>query len=279
MSLLVKIERLMSDSGSLEFLALNLRSYLLGSMEQRLHHDSVQTRGTGLKKSIQRPGFMRLPDGNRITFHWKDRYEVSYIVNEIYRLGVYHHMGFPHEGETVIDVGGHIGIFTLHTATKVGTTGRVIAVEPSPDNFRMLNKNVKSNRLKNVTPVCTALADLEGTGKLFLDGSGRHSLLSRGADEYVETPMITLDQLIENQQLKQIDLLKIDVEGSEMKVLKGGANTLKNKIKRLVIASYHYPTEVEEITEYLKSVAPRFNVKVFTSREDSPDDRFLYANS
>jgi hypothetical protein len=71
--------------------------------------------------------------------------------------------------------------------------------------------------------------------------------------------------------------MKIDVEGTELKVLMGGTAALKSKIKRLVIAAYHYPTEVQDITSYLESVAPRFKVRVFASRKESPEDVFLYA--
>ena len=134
-----------------------------------------------------------------------------------------------------------------------------------------------ANRLKNVTMVNTALADVEGSAKLYLKDSGKHSLVRVGPGEYIETRLTTLDGLIEELGLDSIDILKIDVEGAEMEVLKGGENALKSRIKGVVIAAYHYATEADEIQQYLQTVAPHLKVKVVPSKEDSPKDLFLYA--
>ena len=272
-----KVKKLMNDSGSPMFLLLNLKSHLLSAASRRFGVNSKLQDGNHQVKSWN--GYARLPDGNKIMYHWKDRHEISYVVKEIYQLGVYDHAGAPRTGETVVDVGGHIGIYTTYAATKVGPAGQVVAVEPSPDNFSFLCHNIAANGFKNVTPVNIALADAPGTAKLFLDGSGRHSLLSKGGNDYIDTKLMPLDSLVEQLKLENIDLLKIDVEGFELKVLMGGAEALKSKIKRLAIAAYHYPTEVEEVTSFIKSVAPHFKFSVFPSRKESPEDVFLFAYS
>jgi len=272
---LKKAKKLIRESGSPGFLILNLKAYLLTCIENRptkTSHDGKE------KSSNTQDGYRRLPDGNKTIYPWKDHDEIDFIVNEIYRLGVYHHKGCPVEGQIIIDIGGHIGIYTLNAAKKVGTHGKVITIEPSPDNYRMLTNNIMVNHLDNVTVINTALASSEGKGKLYLSGSGRHSLMSKDKSEFVETSLTTLDHLVEKLGLPYIDTVKIDVEGSEMEVLKGSTNALKSKIKRLVIAAYHYPSEADEITKYLKIVAPHLKVELFPSQEGHDTDIYLYAS-
>ena len=76
----------------------------------------------------------------------------------------------PKEGDIVVDVGAHIGRYTLIAANRVGRNGKVVAVEANPDNFEMLNNNVKLNRLTNVTSLNYAAYSHETKIKLYLPG-------------------------------------------------------------------------------------------------------------
>jgi FkbM family methyltransferase len=128
---------------------------------------------------------------------------------------------------TVVDVGAHVGYFSLLAARQVGPTGKVFSFEPDPINFELLERNINLNGYTNITAVNAAVADAVGSRTLFqttLD-SGRHSTYHHGLPESgsVEVDTWTLDAFIETKDWPVIDLVKVDVEGAEVDVLNGMA--------------------------------------------------------
>lgn len=148
-------------------------------------------------------------------------------------------------GEVIIDVGAHIGTFTLRAAQFVGDSGQVIALEPSSDNFRFLCKNIAANRLHNVLALPIAAASDQGTRTLHLSElSGSHTLRDNcghlhGLDRSEEVLVDTLDHIVETHGMKRVDMVKMDVEGGELDVLRGMTGVLEALNPRLAIAAYH----------------------------------------
>jgi len=143
----------------------------------------------------------------------------------------------PGLGDVVIDVGAHIGSYTIRCAKMVGEKGIVIAFEPDPENFKMLLLNIKINDLKNVMPFPYAVSRDDGIVELhrsrFL---ALHSIV-RMPQEYIgsiNVKAITLDTMVKMLNIKRIDWIKIDVEGGEIGVLEGSTNTLKAS-KKIII--------------------------------------------
>jgi FkbM family methyltransferase len=125
----------------------------------------------------------------------------------------------------VVDVGAHVGYFSLLAARKVGPNGKVFSFEPDPINYELLQRNINLNGYTNVTAVNAAVADAIGTRTLFqttLD-SGRHSTYHHGLPENgsVEVDTWTLDTFLESKDWPTVDLVKVDVEGAEVDVLNG----------------------------------------------------------
>lgn len=139
-------------------------------------------------------------------------------------------------GSVFIDVGANQGEFTL-VAAKHAKHGRVIAVEPVPGLREDLAANLRVNGFDNVTIVPLALADRPGTLTLFADdrtvegfqNEGTASLWSGGVRGQVvgEVEVDTLDRLVTRLALERIDLVKVDVEGAELAVLRGGGESLR----------------------------------------------------
>jgi len=163
------------------------------------------------------------------------------------------------KGITIVDIGAHIGTFTLSAVKKVGGQGKVIAIEPELNNFTQLTRNLEINKIKNVIPINLALSDFNGKGDFFISkGSGCHSLLPREGENIINKIQVkikTLDTLFEELNVTKVDLLKIDAEEAELKILKGAEKTLlKNPQMKIVIAAYHSPNEAQEVVEYLRKL-------------------------
>jgi FkbM family methyltransferase len=74
----------------------------------------------------------------------------------------------PKEGDIVVDIGAHIGLYTIISSKRVGANGKVVAIEAHPSNFEMLKSNIKLNQLTNVTPLNYAVYSKETKIKLYL---------------------------------------------------------------------------------------------------------------
>jgi FkbM family methyltransferase len=142
------------------------------------------------------------------------------------------HLG---SGGVFVDVGAHIGYYTLKAAQVVGSQGRVLAIEPNPDTLPILRENVAANHDAMVTVEPVACSDSDTTLELFSAAganSGESSLSRKNAEQAgalkasYHVPARRLDAIIQACGVLRLDLLKIDVEGAELLVLKGAQETL-----------------------------------------------------
>lgn len=132
-------------------------------------------------------------------------------------------------GSVFVDVGAHVGMFTVLGSKKVGPKGEVFSFDPIPENVKALKKNLELNSLSNVKVTNQALSSSSGD-KVFkiredtgLSGFYEHPL---GATvKEINVRAATLDEHFKD---KKVDFIKIDTEGHEMKVLEGAKETLKN---------------------------------------------------
>ncbi len=129
------------------------------------------------------------------------------------------------ENDIVIDVGANIGYYTLLSAKSVGNAGRVFAFEPEPENFKLLQKNIKVNNYKNTITENYAVSNTNGKISLFLAKNGivGHRIYdSDDCSDSILVNKITLDDYFTKLNLlDKINFVKIDVEGFEFGVLKG----------------------------------------------------------
>ena len=132
---------------------------------------------------------------------------------------------------TVVDIGAHVGYYSLLAASRVGPTGTVYSFEPEPGNYGLLVHNLDLNGYKNVVTVNKALSSRPGPVPFFLTSldSGRHSVYSHGLPDggRIEVEAATLDEFFQTEGWPSIDLVKIDVEGAELDVLHGMEESLR----------------------------------------------------
>ena len=130
-------------------------------------------------------------------------------------------------GQVVVDLGANLGVFATRAAKRVGPTGRVIAVEPHPDNFRRLQGNARRNGLTWLECVQAAAGDREGETALFVHERGINHSIVRGSGKSVTVPLKTVDALVRERGLTRVDFLKIDIEGAVPAALRGASETLR----------------------------------------------------
>ncbi len=132
-------------------------------------------------------------------------------------------------GMTVIDAGANMGLYTIYAAKRVGAAGRVIAIEPSKRELARLRANVKINGLKIVHIHEVAISDCSGDSELLVaidQKSGHNTLGSFGYDSVIaerreRVPVRRLDELVQEEGLKWVHLIKMDIEGAELCALQG----------------------------------------------------------
>jgi FkbM family methyltransferase len=126
-------------------------------------------------------------------------------------------------GDVVIDLGAHVGYYTLLLARQVGPHGKVFAFEPDPANFELLRRNVEENGYGNVTLVRKAASDRNGTAQLYrsTDNQGDQRLYpSTEARPSVDVETVRLDDFFADSAIR-LSLMKMDIQGCEAMALDG----------------------------------------------------------
>ena len=136
------------------------------------------------------------------------------------------------KGDIILDVGANIGWFSLLFSRYGPANIQIFAFEPDPLNYELLKKNVQQNSATQITCCSEALSDKVEKKTLYLYPSknrGRHSLLPINQGQQVEVSTTTLDTFLEEHKLDydRVKFVKIDVEGYEYFVLKGGQQLLE----------------------------------------------------
>ena len=167
----------------------------------------------------------------------------------------------------VIDVGANIGIYSIPLA-KCHPKLKVIAIEASPDIFARLKSNCELNELSNVTLVNTAISnqdkgitefyERDSMSTMFKDFLAEFGINDDNLDKR-QIPTRTLDSIIENMNLNNISLLKLDIEGAEILALRGASNSLGQKKIRNLLIEYHSRTNLEQLTKLMEGYGYKYS--------------------
>lgn len=171
------------------------------------------------------------------------------------------------------DIGAHVGYYSLILAKLVGAEGRVYAFEPLPANVRQVLLHVERNRLEDVVRVRPfALSDTTGRvrfrGAVGPRGRGQGYLvgvrvqkLTPEAQKFseIEVEQCRLDDLVDRGEIERPNFLKVDVEGAELRVLRGARETLVTA-KPVIAAELHTVANAVECTEFLHDLGYRMTI-------------------
>jgi len=156
-----------------------------------------------------------------------------------------------HNGDIFYDIGANVGIYTLLSSEKVGNPGIVVAFEPLPANVRILNKHIQMNKCTNVRVIECALSNVSGNCLFFEHPDNTMGSISKNGN--LEVPTLTLDSVVADGIAPPPDLIKMDVEGAESIVLRGGLDVLRNYCPTLLI-SLHSDQQRKECIDLLQGL-------------------------
>lgn len=145
-------------------------------------------------------------------------------------------------GDVFVDVGANVGLFTVGAARKVGSTGKVVSIEPSPTVFPYLERNIALNRLSNVISVSVGLSDRNQNDVAFFQAPADHFGMGSLAPQFDQPPssisVRTLDSLLAENCFEDVAVLKVDVEGHEASVFRGAQRLLRSANPPVVVFEF-----------------------------------------
>jgi len=178
----------------------------------------------------------------------------------------------PKQGDIVVDIGAHMGRYTIISSKRVSINGKVVAIEANPGNFELLNRNIRLNQLPNIVSLNHAVYSKETKLKLYTPGeeSGHtiyNTVISDRAineDKFVEVNANTLDYLLQSKGINQEDVnwIKIDVEGAEFEVLKGATNVLSKSKDIALLIEIHNLSDNTNLYRPILEFLNLYNFKV-----------------
>jgi FkbM family methyltransferase len=158
-------------------------------------------------------------------------------------------------GMTVIDIGANVGVYTALAMHCAGPNGKVVAIEPHAESRQFLAKTIDANAerlLSHARPHVfdCAAADHDGIGRLFLnpDNKADNRLYRSDATRNIQSSPVqfrTVDGMLAELGIEKIDILKIDVQGSEFSAISGAAKTIKNS-KGMILLTEFWPDGIRQ---------------------------------
>lgn len=163
------------------------------------------------------------------------------------------------DGSTIVDIGANVGVFSLFVE-KMAKKTNIYSFEAHPANFKYLEWNVRKNNLKNIRIFNLAVSGKKGKIKLFKHDKGfggfsiYPDLVESKTGEYVEVRSTTLNEIIEQNNIKKIDFLKLDCEGSEYEIL---FKTSKRNLQKIGFIAM----EIHRVKDYSIDALTKFLTK------------------
>jgi FkbM family methyltransferase len=175
-------------------------------------------------------------------------------------------------GMHIIDIGAHLGLFSVASSQLAGDTGKVVCFEPTPGTYAILLQTLQLNHCSNVVPVMGAVGNKEGAAVFYISETvacNSNSLVKnipgKSAKEN-EVKMFTIDGAVHRYLLKP-GVIKIDAEGAELDVLEGGVNAFR-QYKPILILGLH-PQFISEKGDSLEKIWDLLQQSGYQVREDN----------
>lgn len=179
-------------------------------------------------------------------------------------------------GDIVLDAGLFDSTILRKFALTVGTTGHVYGFEPEPANMAFVKKSLRIfGDPGNITLIQAGV--YSQTGQMYITAQGASGSLREHANMDTSCCAVTtIDDFVEKNCLKRVDLIKMDIEGAEIEALRGAMRTIQQFQPRLAICAYHHIDDLLTIPNLLKKVIPAYNLS-FTAHAPYLNEYVYYA--
>ena len=157
-------------------------------------------------------------------------------------------------GDTVIDCGAFNGNSSLFFAASVGEGGMIYAFEPIPSTYLTLEKNISKFPVLKERISIQNLGVGNKEGVLRFRGAGAASRIDPNGN--IEVEVVTIDDFVEAHEIKNVSLIKMDIEGHEKQALRGAVKTIKRFRPKLMICVYHLAEDMVAIPEMILRISP-----------------------
>lgn len=188
----------------------------------------------------------------------------SYTSDCVIHCGLYDYnemhfmIRYLREEDSFLDIGANIGIYSIIAASKINS-GSIYSFEALPENYARLQENIKLNRFQQVHAYPIAISDNKGTVALNIgEGDSLPFISNSHTTNTISVATETLDNLLDNQDISQLTLAKIDIEGAELLALKGAANLLEKQrpivwIMEINYTVNHFNYSQQDVVDFLES--------------------------
>ena len=200
------------------------------------------------------------------------------VINETWQENVYRIYEDQFSGEGIfVDIGANIGAVSIFVDSFNGNRGynnkiKVYAVEPEPHNLSLLNQNIQNNLVKNITIVDKAVWHEEKMVSIS-DRGGNSSIVNLENENKSEVLAITMENLFSMYNIKEVDVMKIDIEGAEFDLLINTPAETLAKINRLVL---EFDKSFDgSFGRMIEKLAKQFGIEILGSPERGG---YVYAN-
>jgi len=241
-----------------------IKSKFLAAWHRQINSEAVPAK-KNKHQSIKQGKYYTFMGFKSVVNHFCDT-----VFLERYGLDTIKH--FP-KNSTILDCGAYIGdtAFIFKQILKPKT---IVAVEPDKENYNYLLQNINLNTMKNIIPINAAISDRVGKGSLNFAGTPGAQLISAQKTEG-KVRLDTVDHLVSRLNLKNIKLIKMDIEGSELAALKGAIKTIQHHKPVLIISLYHRGQDFFEIPPLLKRLNPEYKMRFLSLDPKSPINEYI----
>ncbi|MBP6859269.1 MAG: FkbM family methyltransferase [Candidatus Magasanikbacteria bacterium] len=217
--------------------------------------------------------------GNKWQFNLRDEADQS-VFNEIFKLHEYRRADEVIQNATdpIVDVGAHAGFFVMH-AHSLNSRVKIFAIEPEPKNIKALQKHLKENKISKVEIIEAALALETSSRQLVVAPDSHNHRLGLDFDRIpgsVQVRAVSFADLLKQNKIKKVSLLKMDIEGGEYEVFDGMSEKDLSVVNYIILEYHESREKSKEIEEKLR--ASGFGVQVFPSKFDKTMG-FMFAHN
>lgn len=186
------------------------------------------------------------------------------------------------EGAVVFDVGANIGLITLPLA-RLLPQARFHCFEPSPYPYKYFERTIKENNLHvRIKLNKIALYEKEGSLKFYLheykdaSGDGLKDTHRAGKTRPINITVTTIDKYVKDNNIKKVDLIKIDIEGAELYTLKGGVKTIRKFSPKIIFEAWPknleaYHLNVKDLYQFFCKI----NYRIYTIKGNLLDEEYF----